>query len=162
MSALAEIVATVSGQSFWDYVQQHIFAPAGMTGSAYYTREQWLGDKRIAHPYMAQADGTRIDGVRDLDAGTVYSPSGGGANPARSFIGGGGGGGFSTAPDLIDNYHWKIGHGGGMGGTNTNWSVYLDTEWVGVILCNYDYEQQLFQDIMTHERQAIVGKEKQG
>jgi hypothetical protein len=31
-----------------------------------------------------------------------------------------------------------IGHGGGIAGGNTNWSIYLDTEWVGVILANYD------------------------
>ncbi|ONI79513.1 hypothetical protein ALI144C_27365 [Actinosynnema sp. ALI-1.44] len=204
MDALGEIVATVSGQPFWDYVEQHIFTTAGMTDSAYCTRTQWESDPRIAHPHMLQADGTRIDGVRNLDAGTVLGAPG--TNPARAFVGAGGGSGFSTAPDLLRfalalqqnkllkpgftqvftcpkvpvppppnapldpsrlpfhgygvtagllNFGRVIGHGGGIGGGNTNWSIHLDTDWVGIVLCNYDYAD--FQDILRQERLAITG-----
>jgi CubicO group peptidase (beta-lactamase class C family) len=211
MNALGEIVATVSGQPFWDYVEQHVLAKAGMTASAYYTRDQWLASRRIAHPYLTQADGSRIDGLRNLEAGTA-NPGGPGSNAARTFIGGGGGGAFATAPDLVrfakalqrnellhpvytdlligskfpvapppnapatepdpsrqafmgygvasgfSDYQRKIGHGGGTGGANTNWTIYLDTDWVSIILSNYDYDPQLFADILAHERQAITGQ----
>ncbi|MFI7637345.1 serine hydrolase domain-containing protein [Nonomuraea sp. NPDC049400] len=96
---LGEIVAKVSGMPFHEYVRKHIFLPAGMTRSAYYTRPQWLADERIAHPYMLQEDGSRIDGVRHLDKGGTGMVKG--SNSARAFIGSGGGNGFSTAPDLL-------------------------------------------------------------
>ncbi|MEU6721463.1 serine hydrolase domain-containing protein [Nonomuraea sp. NPDC046802] len=98
---LGELVAKVSGKSFQDYVRQNIFLPAGMKDSAYYDRRQWLADKRIAHPYMYQKDGTRVDAVRNLDKGSVYGDAGQGSNSARGWMGTGGGNGFATAPDLV-------------------------------------------------------------
>ncbi|GAA0911819.1 serine hydrolase domain-containing protein [Nonomuraea longicatena] len=98
---LGELVARVSGMSFQDYVRQNIFVPAGMRSSAYYDRRQWLADERIAHPYMYQKDGTRVDAVRNLDKGSVYGDAGQGSNSARGWMGTGGGNGFSTAPDLV-------------------------------------------------------------
>ncbi|BCB88144.1 serine hydrolase domain-containing protein [Phytohabitans suffuscus] len=207
---LGEIVATVSGQPFQQYVREHIFAPAGMTDSAYYTRSQWLTNPRIAHPYIYQQDGTRADGVRDLDAGATIN-GGFGTNAARGFIGSGGGGGFATAPDLVRfaqalrddtllkrpyrelylggkvsspplagptppspadprrgepfqaygpiaasfNDQRIASHGGGIAGGNTNWSIYLDTEYVGVILANYDLHD--IQAVIDQEREAIAG-----
>ncbi|GAA1555869.1 hypothetical protein GCM10009804_10920 [Kribbella hippodromi] len=100
MMILGEIVETISGLPFHEYVQRSIFRPAGMTSSAYYTRPAWLTDRRIAHPYIHQNDGSRVDGVRNLDAGAVLN-GGPGTNAARSFTGSGGGGGFSSAPDLL-------------------------------------------------------------
>ncbi|GLW06647.1 hypothetical protein Misp01_17770 [Microtetraspora sp. NBRC 13810] len=213
MEVLGEIVAEVSGKSFVDYVQDHIFAPARMTRSAYYTRPQWLDDKRIAHPYMYQSDGSRVDAVRNLDKGAVLGGAPG-SNPARAFIGSGGGSGFSTAPDLVRfalalqkgdlldpaytqlytsaripvtplpplpggpqpppadpagqeafqgygvlmpifNGQRIIGHGGGIGGGATNWSVYLDSDWVGVILSNYDLQ---LEPIISKERHAVTDR----
>ncbi len=206
MEVLGEIVAKVSGKTFWDYVHDHILVPAGMTRSGYFTRPQWLSDERIAHPYMYQSDGSRVDAVRNLDKGAVLGGAPG-SNAARAFIGNGGGGGFATAPDLVRfalalqggkllsrpytelfqsgkvpmtprpqagdpqpalqeafqgygvtapifNGQRMIGHGGGIGGGNTNWSVYLDSDWIGIILCNYDLD---IQPIITRERHAVTG-----
>jgi CubicO group peptidase (beta-lactamase class C family) len=91
-----EIVEAVSGMNFWDYVNEHVFGAAGMTGSAYYTRDQWLTDEHIAHPYMRQPDGSEVDGVRNLDKDSM-SLEGPGENPGRAFIGKV----FATAPDLV-------------------------------------------------------------
>jgi CubicO group peptidase (beta-lactamase class C family) len=203
---LGELVATLSGQPFHRYVKEHIFAPAGMADSAYYTRDEWLANERIAHPYMLQKDGTRIDGVRHLDAnGTAGDVPG--TNSARAFIGSGGGNGFSTAPDLLrfatalqrnvllkqaythlyvnskvsgpplgtrppsddpartEGFHAYgptssiyndqryISHGGGIAGGSTNWSIYLDIDWVAVILCNYDLA---IEPIIAQERTRIT------
>jgi CubicO group peptidase (beta-lactamase class C family) len=100
LAMAAQIVEAVSGMTFWDYVHEHVFGRAGMTGSAFYTREQWLTDEHIAHPYMRQPDGSRVDAVRNLDKDSL-SQQGPGENPGRSFIGHAAGKGFATAPDLV-------------------------------------------------------------
>lgn len=203
---LGEIVATVSGTAFQEYVHEHIFRPAGMTSSAYYTRPQWLSDQRIAHPYIYQVDGTRFDGLRHPDKGAVLNVPG--SNPARSFVGSAGGGGFSSAPDLVRfalalqsgkllnkpftelyvngkvsappppgfpddptrpeafqaygpnasiyNNQRIITHGGGVAGAQSNWSIYLDTDWVGIILSNYDLTISIG-SIIDQERRAVAG-----
>ncbi|TDD39600.1 serine hydrolase domain-containing protein [Saccharopolyspora elongata] len=93
LAIAAQIVEAVTGTTFWDYVHQHVFGRCGMTGSAFYTRQQWLTDEHIARSYMLQADGSRVDAVRNLDKGT--------RNPGRGFIGYASGDGFATAPDLV-------------------------------------------------------------
>ncbi|MFI6299696.1 serine hydrolase domain-containing protein [Nonomuraea sp. NPDC050790] len=104
-TVLGQIVAAVSGMPFHEYVREHVFEPAGMKRSAYYTRPQWLTDERIAHPYMLQEDGSRIDGVRNLDKGGTLGVKG--SNAARGFIGGGGGNAFASAPDLL-RFAWAL------------------------------------------------------
>ncbi|SCG64111.1 serine hydrolase domain-containing protein [Micromonospora humi] len=99
LAMAARIVEVVSGLTFWDYVDEHVFARAGMRGSGFFTRTQWLTDRHIAHPYMRQADGSRVDAVRHLDRGSVEPPVEG-RNPGRAFIGHASGDGFATAPDL--------------------------------------------------------------
>jgi CubicO group peptidase (beta-lactamase class C family) len=100
LAMAAQIVEAVSGTTFWDYVHEHVFERCGMSGSAFYTRRQWLTDEHIAHPYMLQADGSLVDAVRHLDKGSV-DPHTRGRNPGRSFIGHASGDGFVTAPDLV-------------------------------------------------------------
>ncbi|PRX97937.1 serine hydrolase domain-containing protein [Allonocardiopsis opalescens] len=104
LAIAAQIVEAVTGTTYWDYVHEHVFGRAGMTGSAYYTRTQWLTDEHIAHSYMRQADGSRVDAVRNLDKGSVNPPIAG-RNPARAFIGNASGDGFATAPDLVRFAH---------------------------------------------------------
>ncbi|WP_211245906.1 serine hydrolase domain-containing protein [Actinomadura oligospora] len=96
----ALIVEAVTGTKYWDYVQENIFGRCGMTGTAFYTRPQWLTDEHIAHSYMRQADGSQIDAVRNLDKGSS-DPWQLGKNPGRAFIDAPGDGGFATAPDLV-------------------------------------------------------------
>jgi CubicO group peptidase (beta-lactamase class C family) len=84
---LAAIVAQVSGQAFLDYVREHIFAPAGMVRTNYYTLSQWKTNPNFAHAYgPVQANGRRTDITAETQAFSY---------------GGGAGGGFSTAPDLL-------------------------------------------------------------
>jgi CubicO group peptidase (beta-lactamase class C family) len=94
----------VAGTTYWDYVQENIFGRCGMTGSAFYTRPQWLTDQHIAHPYMTLADGSQVDAIRNLDKGSPY-PDELGENPGRSFIAAPGDAGFATAPDLVRFAH---------------------------------------------------------
>ncbi|MGW0660936.1 serine hydrolase domain-containing protein [Streptodolium elevatio] len=189
---LGAIVAAVSGQSFYDYVREHIFAPAGMNRSDFYTRPQWLADGRIAHPYALNASGQRFDVLRA------------GEGASRMFIGTGGGNAFSTTSDLVRfahalqsgallnpaytelfmgaklpmrprgaatpgvrsfmaygatapivNNHRLLTHGGGAAGESTNWTIYRDLDWCGVILANYD--QIDLTAIIDKERGPICG-----
>jgi CubicO group peptidase (beta-lactamase class C family) len=98
------IVEAVTGMTYWDYVQESIFGRCGMTGTAFYTRPQWLTDKHLAHPYMTLADGSQVDAVRNLDKGSAR-PEVLGKNPGRAFIDAPGDGGFATAPDLVRFAH---------------------------------------------------------
>ncbi|GAB3464551.1 serine hydrolase domain-containing protein [Actinophytocola sediminis] len=41
---------------------------------------------------------------------------------------------------LLVNNQWVTGHGGGAPGTSTDFQLYPDSEWVTVILSNYDYD----------------------
>jgi CubicO group peptidase (beta-lactamase class C family) len=99
-SIAAQIVEKVAGMTYWDFMHEHVFARAGMTGAGFFTRAQWLTDEHIGHSYMLQADGRRVDAVRNLDKGWIapYEP---GKNPARNFIDHAGDGGFASARDLI-------------------------------------------------------------
>jgi CubicO group peptidase (beta-lactamase class C family) len=81
---LGAIVAAVSGQSYYDYVRQHVFRRAGMTTADFYTTAQWRDDPRIAHPYAGQPPAERVD---RLDA--------------HIFIGSPAGGAHACAPDLV-------------------------------------------------------------
>ncbi|WP_157248008.1 serine hydrolase domain-containing protein [Nonomuraea typhae] len=83
---LGEIVAAVSGQSYYDYVRRSIFAPAGMTRAHFPTRPQMRADPAIARPYATRPSGGRAD-VSD----SPYFPFVG--SPAR--------GAYCTAADLL-------------------------------------------------------------
>ncbi|GLW12680.1 serine hydrolase [Microtetraspora sp. NBRC 13810] len=80
---LGAIVARTSGLSYYDHVREHVFGPAGMTDTDWYTRPQWNDDRRFAHPYATQPSGERADVIAD-----------------KTFIGTAAGDAFSTGPDL--------------------------------------------------------------
>jgi hypothetical protein len=50
-----------------------------------------------------------------------------------------------------------LGRAGGNPGSGANWSIYPDTDWVGVILSNYDGDMPL-QEIIQQENQAVTGQ----
>jgi CubicO group peptidase (beta-lactamase class C family) len=83
---LAAIVASVSGQSYFDYVRQHVFRRAGMTHADFLSRPQVLAARDVAHPYATQRDGTRDDFTT-----SEFFP----------FSTGPAGGAYSTASDLL-------------------------------------------------------------
>ncbi|MFT7839241.1 serine hydrolase domain-containing protein [Saccharothrix sp. BKS2] len=100
MAMAAQVVEAVTGTTYWDHVHEHVLGRSGTTRSGYFTRTRWLTDERIAHPYMRQPDGSRVDAVRNLDRGSL-NPRAPGRNPGRGFIGYASGDGFATAPDLV-------------------------------------------------------------
>jgi CubicO group peptidase (beta-lactamase class C family) len=87
---LGAIVQQVSGQPYWDYMRQHVFAPAGMTRTGFYTRPQVLAlnaKHELAHPYSTQrTGGPRVD---------LFG------NPIFIGLPDGAGGPYITTPDLL-------------------------------------------------------------
>ncbi|MFI7639743.1 serine hydrolase domain-containing protein [Nonomuraea sp. NPDC049400] len=83
---LGEIVATVSGRSYYDYVREHVFAPAGMTHSDFFTKSQVTAERTIARPYASQPSGSRVDFTT-----SDFFP----------FVGGPHRGAYCTATDLL-------------------------------------------------------------
>jgi CubicO group peptidase (beta-lactamase class C family) len=80
---LGAIVAQVSGQSYYDYMRQRVFAPAGMSRTDFYTLPQMLASRDIAHPY-ATRNGQQMD----------VAAEGG-------YIGGPDHGAYSSGPELL-------------------------------------------------------------
>lgn len=100
LTIAALILEAVTGTTYWDYVHKHVFRRAGMRRSSFFTTTQWRNDPRIAHAYMSQPDGSRVDAARNLGTDSL-SPQGPHENPARSFVGYAGSGGFASALDLV-------------------------------------------------------------
>jgi CubicO group peptidase (beta-lactamase class C family) len=174
---LGAIVAKASGQSYYDYVREHVFRPAGMSRSDFYTTPQWRDDRRIARPYKKSPSGERVDDIGGrifigTPAGDAFStcadldrfahalldddllnpahtrltlsgkvplsppprspePPSTGAIPQAAFQC------YGPIAILIEN-QWSFGHGGGSPGASTEVQMYSDSDWVSVILSNYD------------------------
>ena len=75
-------------------------------------------------------------------------PRGAGDPAVRSFTAYG-------APAPIHHNRLLFGHGGGAAGESTNWTIYRDLDWVGVILCNYD--QIDLETVIGRERALVTG-----
>ncbi|WP_052847598.1 serine hydrolase domain-containing protein [Streptomyces avicenniae] len=184
---LGALVTQVSGQSYYDYVRRHVFAPAGMTHTDFLTKPQVLGRTDVARPYWTQPSGERIDFT---------------TTPLLGHIGGPDAGAYSTAPDLLRfagalhdgtlldpayvglitsakvpvpprpgtpsgerefaayGFHEFLsggrslhGHPGSGPGTATCLDVHADTDWVAIVLGNYDTGVR---DIVAEARATIT------
>jgi CubicO group peptidase (beta-lactamase class C family) len=80
---LGEVVAKASGTAYHDYVREHVFAAAGMTGADFVEKPRRRTDRRIAHPYHRDAQGQWVDALEELE-----------------FIGTPAGDAFATCADL--------------------------------------------------------------
>lgn len=83
---LGAIVAAVSGTSYHDYVRRHVFEPARLTDTDFYTRPEVVTDRGVAHGYATRPSGERVDIT---------------ATPFLPWIGSPYHGAFSSAPDLL-------------------------------------------------------------
>lgn len=187
---LGAIVAQASGQSYYDYVREHVFRAAGMTGTDFYTKPQWRTDPRMAHPYAKQPSGPRVDAI-DLrmfvgtPAGDAFSTAADlgrfalalqgakllspvftditlsskvpAAPPGPPPVGG--------APPVFQCYgpvtasvrnQWVTGHSGGFPGTATDLQMYPGSQWVSVILSNYDYDPGVPPPVFAKARELIT------
>lgn len=151
---LGAVVEAVSGQSYYDYVAEHVFAPAGMTATRFPTLEEMDG---VARGYTQADDGTLMPSADQLPwRGT---PAGGGVTTADDEVrfvealeagklipltlleeaikqqtDWYGYGFISSGPDEFP--HW--GHGGGATGNSAALSIYPTNDMTMVCLSNSD------------------------
>lgn len=83
---LGAIVAAVSGLTYYDYVRQHVFAPAGMGDTGFYTKPQVLADNTISRPYATQPGGGRIDATTTKHFAFIGDPANGAYSTARDLL----------------------------------------------------------------------------
>jgi CubicO group peptidase (beta-lactamase class C family) len=86
---LGLIIEKVSGQSYHDYVRQHVFQPAGMTSSDAYPQDEVVANRAVG--YTTETEDGSPKANRPLHV-NIY------ALPARSSSAGGG---YATAADLL-------------------------------------------------------------
>lgn len=149
---LGAIIEAVSGQSYYDYVDQHIYAKAGMRDSGSlpesepvknrarpYMRErgQWV-DAKDTLPYRGMAAGGGYSTVGDLfrfaralQNGTLVDPA------LLAQANGGPGYGLGFASNDINGVRW-YGHGGGAPGMNADFRVFPQLDRVVITLSNLD------------------------
>jgi CubicO group peptidase (beta-lactamase class C family) len=165
---LGLIVEKVSGQSYYDYVKEHIFKPAGMVNTDSYERDK--DTPNLAVGYTRMGDNGRPDPAAPRHANTSMRPLKG--SPA--------GGGYSTVDDLlkfslalqshkllspkyteivttgkvemggpgrkygygfgeeVSNGRRIVGHNGGGPGIGANFDIFTELGYTTVILGNYD------------------------
>ncbi|HLI05511.1 MAG TPA: serine hydrolase domain-containing protein [Ktedonobacteraceae bacterium] len=167
---LGGIVQQVAGQSYYDYIRQHIFRVAGMTQSDFYTRPQREQNALIAHPYSRRTESNpnapRID-----------------VSGTQDFIGGPDGGAYATVEDmlhysralqayrLLDQTSTNLllfgkstppsgkapdrSVNGGAAGIATNLLMFPTLGWTVVILSNYDPGQS-FADLVAEAEKLVA------
>ena len=59
---------------------------------------------------------------------------------------------------MLINDQWNIGHSGGSLGEATDFQLYPDSEWLTVILSNYDYGRGTVPPVFAMARELIVGQ----
>ena len=159
---LGAVIERVTGQSYYDYVQEHIYDRAGMTGSGSLPEEQIVPDRSIG--YMKPLPGGRWQPNTDLLPYRGTSAGGGystvediarfahalmnhellGASSTEllttgkveAFPGLRYAYGFMDARDANGN-GW-VGHGGGFPGMNGDLRIYPKSGYVVVALANLD------------------------
>lgn len=164
---LGRIIEETAGESFENYVRVHIFEPAGMKNTGFWSFEDDVPN--LAFGYTNQ--GVRIGGERMV---TTTLSKGGGAAGAT--------GPYSTLEDMLRfaealrgnrllnrDYTQKLlsggygmnsettngtrhaGHGGGTAGVNTWFELFPDSGYTLVALSNYDNGANLIEERVVAE-----------
>ena len=156
---LGAIIEKVSGQSYYDYVREHIYQPAGMTSSGSDPEEKAVADRSVGYtklnstvwtantetlPYRGSSAGGGYSTVEDLtrfaDALTSYKlldrlytemlTTGKPGTPDNSYAFG--------FEDRIFNGTRCFGHGGGAPGMNGDLKICPSAGYVVAVLANLD------------------------
>lgn len=164
---LGLIIEKLSGRSYYDYVNEHIFKPAGMTRTDSYERDQKVDDLAVGYTSMGPQGpqpGPRRPNTATL-AGKGSSAGGGYStvedmlkfanalaafkllNPEFNeivFTGGGpqrpagaGRGGYGFMQNQMNGMR-IVGNGGGGPGVNAIFRIYFGRGYTVVVLSNYD------------------------
>lgn len=160
---LGLVIQRVSGESYYDYVQQHVFTPAGMKDTGNWPADADIPNRALGYTYMGQLPGApRRSNVfflqRGGSAGGGYSTVGDLLRFAEALQGGklldekytglamhgyvatphpGTKYGFGMEETSINGVR-IVGHGGGGPGIQSVLDIYPDQGYVVAIMTNYD------------------------
>lgn len=181
-TVLGLIIEKVSGQSYFDYVREHIYKPSGMEDTDAYTLNEPVPNMAIGYSRDLTRPGHMVSNLF-----------------VNTFKGGPAGGSYTTAEDLMRfsnalmqhkllsaadtdlmtrgkvnygarrygygfseetvNGHRLIGHGGGNTGIADELQIYTDLGYTVVILTNGDVEN--FWDIENFIKRELMGPSPQ-
>jgi CubicO group peptidase (beta-lactamase class C family) len=156
MLLLGVVIEKASGRDYFDYVREHVYAPAGMTRSDCFELDQPVENLAVGY----QRDATTKSGwrnnvfqhvLRGGPAGGGYSTVGDLFRFARALIDGklvsvstldelwtdAVGAHYGRGFSVIDEPQKIVGHGGGFPGISSNLDVFVETGFVTVVLSNY-------------------------
>jgi CubicO group peptidase (beta-lactamase class C family) len=167
---LGKLIEKASGQSFFEYVKQNIFVPAGMVDTDFYELDRDIPN--LATGYQDGPRGERRNNLFEL--GIIGSPATTAYSTARDLVR------FhralregtllkretrevgwtawtENAPDhgygygahvIRYNGHRIIGHGGGWKGITNQFDMYPDLGYTVVVLSNYDVEPLIVTNLL--------------
>ena len=91
---LGKIIERVSGKSYYDYVDEHVFGPAGMERTGYFPPDDNAVNRAIPYTTSPKAAG-------DFSTGATALPERRAATALLPYRGSSTGGGYSSASDLL-------------------------------------------------------------
>ena len=175
MLLLGVVIEKVTGRSYFDYIRENIYRPAGMINSDSYDMDQPVPNLAIG--YSRENDGWTNNLYKHVVRG---GPAGGGfstvedllrfdrvlrahtlLNPEYTELV------WSAKPDLnspIYGFGFSIsgesgdrivGHGGGFPGINSNLDMFLDSGYTAVVMSNYDRGAE---PIKSKMRELLAGR----
>jgi CubicO group peptidase (beta-lactamase class C family) len=157
MLVLGKVIEIVSGMSYYDYVRENIYKPAGMTNTDCYELDKVNPNLAVGYDKQYTDDGITF-------ANNIFE---------HVMRGGPQGGGFSTVEDLLKfeqalrsnklvgaeyvkiltspkpelnspdyGYGFQadddtFGHSGGFIGINSNLNIYRNSGWTAIVMSNY-------------------------
>jgi CubicO group peptidase (beta-lactamase class C family) len=161
MLVLGKVIEKASGQSYFDYIRENIYRPAGMTNSDCYELDQINQNLAVGYEKEYTDEGVRF-------SNNIFK---------HVMRGGPAGGGYSTVDDLLKfdvalrsgklvgqdlvktllsakpeinspeyGYGFQIdkelsiaGHGGGFPGISSNLDMFLDNGYTAAVMSNYGF-----------------------
>jgi CubicO group peptidase (beta-lactamase class C family) len=159
MLLLGVIIERASGVGYYDYVQDHIFKPAGMTGTASLSEDEVVADRSVGYmnrdgawkpntdtlPYRGTSAGGGYSTVEDLVrfANALTSHRLLNAHytdlltTGKVETGGGGKYAYGFNESVVQGVR-SFGHGGGAPGMNGDLRIYPQSGYVIAVLSNLD------------------------
>ncbi len=160
MLVLGAVIEKVTGQSYFDYVRENIYKPAGMTNTDAYELDLVTPNLAVGYQKEYNEDGTtRFRNnvfqhvIRGGPAGGGYSTAGDllkfdaalranklvGAEYVRQLL--------APKPELnsptygygfvVDTKNRIVGHSGGFPGISSNLDMFLDSGYTAIVMSNY-------------------------
>ena len=174
MLLLGVIIEKASGLDYFDYVKKHIYTPSGMTSSDGWDLTNNLGNTAIG--YIPNPDGSYGDNL-DIEF-TRGSPAGGGystvedlhqfalalkngtlvSGASKSKL-------FKDYMNHLYGYSFQlwgspdqkiVGHSGGAPGVSSIEYIFLDSDYIIILLSNYDFGGQKPGEYLLKQVQAMV------